>query len=195
LQTSDRLTITVRTPSNYDPTRAYPLLVVYPPARFDRRQSEIFYDLTTETTRRGFIVADSDHIVLSSTAVSQQAKVAATVASFFYVAAKNFKFSQTCGHLFQAGRPMRVYAVPAVIRLRLVITAITTPLVAKVRAGHPISDSSFADYVSSRADGPSQYRKRSISLILKGRYSAVLFWGPYASQQPFLGSDEFRNNY
>jgi hypothetical protein len=44
------------------------------------------------------------------------------------IAAKNFKFAQTCGHLFQAGRPMRVYAVPAVIRLRLVITAITTPL-------------------------------------------------------------------
>jgi polyhydroxybutyrate depolymerase len=30
LQTSDRLTIAVRTPSDYDPTRAYPLLVVYP---------------------------------------------------------------------------------------------------------------------------------------------------------------------
>jgi hypothetical protein len=44
------------------------------------------------------------------------------------LAAKNFKFSQTCGHLFQAGRPMRVYAVPAVIRLRLAITVITTPL-------------------------------------------------------------------
>jgi hypothetical protein len=44
------------------------------------------------------------------------------------IAATNFKFAQTCGHLFEAGRPMPVYAVPAVIRLRLVITAITTPL-------------------------------------------------------------------
>ena len=85
LQTSDRLTIAVRTPSDYDPTRAYPLLVVYPPAGYDRRQSEIFYDLTTEATRRGFIIAYSDHIVLSPTAVSQQAKVVATVASFFCV--------------------------------------------------------------------------------------------------------------
>ncbi len=85
LQTSDRLTIAVRTPSNYDPTRAYPLLVVFPPAGFNRRQSEIFYDLTTEATRRGFIVAYSDHVVLSPTAVSRQAKVAATVASFFCV--------------------------------------------------------------------------------------------------------------
>jgi polyhydroxybutyrate depolymerase len=85
LQTSDRLTIAVRTPSNYDPTRAYPLLVVYPPAGYNRRQSETFYNLTTEATRRGFIVAYSDHIALSQTAVSQQAKMAATVASFFCV--------------------------------------------------------------------------------------------------------------
>ena len=85
LQTSDRLTLAVRTPSNYDPTRAYPLLVVFPPAGFKRRQSETFYDLTTEATRRGFIVAYSDHKGLSPTAVSQQAKVAATVASFFCV--------------------------------------------------------------------------------------------------------------
>jgi polyhydroxybutyrate depolymerase len=85
LQTSDRLTLEVRTPSNYDPTRAYPLLVVFPPAGFNRRQSETFYGLTTEATRRGFVVAYSDHIVLSPTAVSKQAKVAATVASFFCV--------------------------------------------------------------------------------------------------------------
>jgi len=85
LQTLDRLTIAVRTPSDYDPTRAYPLLVVYPPAGFTRRQSESFYDLTTEATRRGFIVAYSDYLSLSPTAVAQQAKVAATVASFFCV--------------------------------------------------------------------------------------------------------------
>ncbi|MGH6856608.1 MAG: hypothetical protein ACRECP_02930, partial [Methylocella sp.] len=36
MQTSDRLTIAVRTPSNYDPTRAYPLLVVFPPAGYNR---------------------------------------------------------------------------------------------------------------------------------------------------------------
>jgi polyhydroxybutyrate depolymerase len=85
LQTSDKLTIAVRTPSDYDPTRAYPLLVVYPPAGYDRRGSESFYDLTTEATQRGFIVAYSDHLGLSPTAVAQQAKVAATVASFFCV--------------------------------------------------------------------------------------------------------------
>jgi polyhydroxybutyrate depolymerase len=85
MQTSDRLTIAVRTPSDYDPTRAYPLLVVFPPAGFNRRQSENFYGLTTEATGRGFIVAYSNHIGLSPTAVTRQAKVAATVASFFCV--------------------------------------------------------------------------------------------------------------
>ena len=63
----------------------YPLLVVFPPAGYNRRGSEIFYDLTTEATRRGFTVAYSDHLSLSPSAVSQQAKVAATVASFFCV--------------------------------------------------------------------------------------------------------------
>jgi polyhydroxybutyrate depolymerase len=85
LQTSDTLTIAVRTPSNYDPTRAYPLLVVFPPAGYNRLGSENFYDLTTEATRRGFIVAYSNHLSLAPSAVLQQAKVAATVASFFCV--------------------------------------------------------------------------------------------------------------
>jgi polyhydroxybutyrate depolymerase len=85
LQTSDQLTIAVRTPSNYDPTRAYPLLVIFPPAGYNRHGSEIFYGLTPEATRRGFIVAYSDHRSLSPAAVSQQAKVATTVASFFCV--------------------------------------------------------------------------------------------------------------
>lgn len=85
LQTSDQLTITVRTPSDYDSTRAYPLLVVFPPAGYNRNGSEKFYGLTSEATRRGFIVAFSDHRSLSPTAVSQQSKVAATVASFYCV--------------------------------------------------------------------------------------------------------------
>jgi len=85
LQTSDQLTITVRTPSDYDPTRAYPLLVVFPPAGYERRGSELFYGLTPEATGRGFIVAYSDHVRLSPSGVAEQAKVAATVASLFCV--------------------------------------------------------------------------------------------------------------
>lgn len=85
LQTADMLTIAVRTPSDYDPTRAYPLLVVFPPAGYNRLGSENFYDLTTEATRRGFVVAYSNHLGVSPPSVLQQAKVAETVASFFCV--------------------------------------------------------------------------------------------------------------
>ena len=52
---------------------------------YNRHGSENFYDLTTEATRRGFIVAYSNHLSLSPSAVLQQAQVAATVASFFCV--------------------------------------------------------------------------------------------------------------
>lgn len=79
LRTSDGLRIRVRTPANYDPTRGYPLLVVYPPAGMDRATSERYYGLTPEATRRGFIVVYSDHVRLSRTAIRMQAKVARTV--------------------------------------------------------------------------------------------------------------------
>ncbi|MCI0736513.1 MAG: hypothetical protein L0Y50_09630 [Beijerinckiaceae bacterium] len=85
IQTSDTLTLAVRTPSDYNPTRAYPLLVVFPPAGLNRRRSEHFYDLTAEATRRGFVLAFSDHRGVSPAAAAQQAKVAATVASFFCI--------------------------------------------------------------------------------------------------------------
>ncbi|WP_156898220.1 poly(3-hydroxybutyrate) depolymerase [Methylocapsa acidiphila] len=83
--TSDGLGVTVRTPSDYDPTRAYPLIVVYPPAGYDRRKAEIFYGLTPEATRRGFVISYSDHLRLSRQTVAQQAKVAATVESLFCI--------------------------------------------------------------------------------------------------------------
>jgi polyhydroxybutyrate depolymerase len=92
IQTSDKLTIAVRTPGNYDPTRAYPLLVVFPPAGLTRRRSENFYDLTEEATRRGFVVAFSDHRGSSAGAMTQQAKVAATVASFFCIDEKSVSY-------------------------------------------------------------------------------------------------------
>jgi len=92
IQTSDRLTIAVRTPSDYDPTRAYPLLVVFPPAGLTRRRSENFYDVTTEATRRGFVVAFSDHRGSSPTAAAQQAKVAETVAAFFCIDEKSVSY-------------------------------------------------------------------------------------------------------
>jgi polyhydroxybutyrate depolymerase len=156
LQTSDRLTIAVRTPSNYDPTRAYPLLAVYPPAGYNRRQSEIFYGLTTEATRRGFIVAYSDHIVLSPTAVSRQAKVAATVASFFCVDEASIAFlGHSDGGTMAEGIPAYVPSAGAaphtVVASAAGITsedlaAMACPSISAVLIVHSRTDERFPDF-------------------------------------------------
>jgi polyhydroxybutyrate depolymerase len=156
LQTSDRLTIAVRTPSDYDPTRAYPLLVVYPPAGYDRHQSEIFYDLTTEATRRGFIVAYSDHISLSPVAVSQQAKVAATVASFFCVDVTSIAYlGHSDGGAMAEGVP--TYAPKAGAAPRSIVASaagitsedlamMACPSIASVMIVHSRTDERFPDF-------------------------------------------------
>jgi polyhydroxybutyrate depolymerase len=92
LRTPEGLRIVVRTPKDYDPTRAYPLIVVYPPAGLNARRSEAFYNLTTQATRRGFIMAYSDHMPLTREAMAAQAKVAATVQSLFCVEGEALTF-------------------------------------------------------------------------------------------------------
>jgi polyhydroxybutyrate depolymerase len=156
LQTSDRLTLAVRTPSNYDPTRAYPLLVVFPPAGFNRRQSETFYDLTTEATRRGFIVAYSDHIGLSPTAVSRQAKVAATVASFFCVDEASIAYlGHSDGGLMAEGIP--AYATKAAAAPHAIVASaagitredlatMVCPSIPAVLIVHSRTDDRFPDF-------------------------------------------------
>jgi polyhydroxybutyrate depolymerase len=156
LQTSDRLTLAVRTPSNYDPTRAYPLLVVFPPAGYNRRQSESFYDLTTEATRRGFIVAYSDHIVLSPTAVSRQAKVAAAVASFFCVDEASIAYlGHSDGGLMAEGIPAYVPKAGAAPRsivasgagiTREDLATMACPSIPTVLIVHSRSDERFPDF-------------------------------------------------
>jgi polyhydroxybutyrate depolymerase len=83
---TDGLLIRVRVPLNYDPTHAYPLLVVYPPAGFDRFASERYYGLTDGVTKHGWIVAYSDARPLSMRAVQVQAKVADIVAASYCIA-------------------------------------------------------------------------------------------------------------
>jgi polyhydroxybutyrate depolymerase len=156
MQTSDRLTLAVRSPSNYDPTRAYPLLVVFPPAGFNRRQSETFYGLTTEATRRGFIVAYSDHIGLSPTAVSYQAKVAATVASFFCVDEASIAYlGHSDGGLMAEGIPAYVpKASPAPHSIVASAAGITSedlatmacPSIPAVLIVHSRADERFPDF-------------------------------------------------
>src|SRR5262249_31556854 len=91
-ESSGGLKVTVRSPSNYDPTRAYRLIVAYPPAGFGRTASENFYDITSQATARGYLVAYSDHIALSRRAVVLQARDASTVAKAFCINASNTVF-------------------------------------------------------------------------------------------------------
>lgn len=51
----------VRTPVNYDPTIAHPLLMVYAPYGKSRNRTEQFTYLTREATAAGFIISYADH--------------------------------------------------------------------------------------------------------------------------------------
>lgn len=55
----------VRTPLNYDPTIAHPLLLVFAPAGTNRTGAEKTTGLTHSATSEGFIVAYADHPELS----------------------------------------------------------------------------------------------------------------------------------
>jgi polyhydroxybutyrate depolymerase len=82
----DGLLVRVRVPANYDARRAYPLLVVYPPAGFDRFAAERYYGVTEKATQRGWIVAFSDARPLSMHTTRVQAHVADVVARSFCIA-------------------------------------------------------------------------------------------------------------
>lgn len=70
----------VRTPSNYDPARAHPLLVVFAPARHSRIASERFTRLTPAATAAGFVVAYADSPRMSLEAVIDLGSIPALVA-------------------------------------------------------------------------------------------------------------------
>ena len=79
VQTSAGLRFSVRTPRNYDPTRAHPLLVVLAPAGYDRVRSERYAGLTTSATSAGFVVAYADHARLAMGSFIQQGEIPAIV--------------------------------------------------------------------------------------------------------------------
>ena len=60
-ETAKGIRYNVRTPVNYDPTVAHPLLMVYAPYGKSRTRSEQFHYLTRNGTAAGFIVAYADH--------------------------------------------------------------------------------------------------------------------------------------
>jgi polyhydroxybutyrate depolymerase len=80
LMTRHDIPVSLRTPVNYDPTLAHPLLVVFAPGAYDRFASEAFYGLTREATTAGFIIAYPDHVKLSLRAFEELGQVPALVA-------------------------------------------------------------------------------------------------------------------
>lgn len=60
-ESPDGVRYLVRTPSNYDPTRAHPLIVVYAPHGANRFLSERYVGLTRSATRAGYVIAYADH--------------------------------------------------------------------------------------------------------------------------------------
>jgi len=61
--------LVVRAPSNYDPRRAHPLLVVFSPAGFNRALTERLTGLTHVATAAGLLVAYVDSLPLSRAAI------------------------------------------------------------------------------------------------------------------------------
>lgn len=61
----------VRTPANYVPTVAHPLLMVYAPAGINQFRTERFTGLTQEATRAGFIVGYANRQHLSTKVIEE----------------------------------------------------------------------------------------------------------------------------
>ncbi len=70
----------VRTPSNYDPTVAHPLLLIYAAAGQSGRAMERFTGLTPTATKAGMIVAYVDHQPLNISTIEKLATVPGEIA-------------------------------------------------------------------------------------------------------------------
>ncbi len=79
-ETAKEVPYNIRTPANYDPTIAHPLLVVYASAGNNRYETEGLTGLTTLATARGYIVAYPDHLRLSLPVLEELATVSRLVA-------------------------------------------------------------------------------------------------------------------
>jgi polyhydroxybutyrate depolymerase len=93
LLTAGGIRLGVRTPRNYDATRAHPLLIVFAPAGHGRVRSEQFAGLTREATARGFIVAYADHRPLSRATFDELGKVPRLIAARWCVDERRISFA------------------------------------------------------------------------------------------------------
>ncbi len=80
-ETPDGTRYLVKTPANYDATRAHPLIVVFAPHGVSRSLSERFVGLTRAATREGFVVAYADSRPLDHQAIEDLGRIPALVAS------------------------------------------------------------------------------------------------------------------
>lgn len=187
IKTADALRVVVRTPKDYDPTRAYPLIIVYPPAGMTPRRSEIFYELTTLATERGYVVAYSDYLHLTREAVAAQAKVGAMVQSLFCIDAMSITFLGhsdggsiaeglvTFGRATTAAPQVVVASAAGVTRTDLVEAA--CPRIPAVMIIHNRADQLFPDF----GRGAAEY------------WRACASCAPMDSNMTKSGCREFRN--
>jgi dienelactone hydrolase len=74
-KTSTGIRYMVKTPVNYNPSIAHPLLMVYAPGGRNRYESEEHMHLTQEGTAAGFIVAYADHRTMTPKAIEELADI------------------------------------------------------------------------------------------------------------------------
>ena len=74
-KTSTGIRYMVKTPANYNPSIAHPLLMVYAPGGRNRYESEDYMYFTQAGTAAGFIVAYADHRRMTSKAIEELAEI------------------------------------------------------------------------------------------------------------------------
>lgn len=80
-RTSTGIRFNVRTPANYQPKAAHPLLVVFAPAGLSAAASERFTGLTKIATTAGFLIAYPDHVRNAIPAIEDLSTIPSLVAN------------------------------------------------------------------------------------------------------------------
>lgn len=87
-RTAKALRFNVRTPANYDPEVAHPILVVYAPAGLSATASERLTGLTKSATTAGFVIAYADHVRNSIPTLEELSTIPALIAKKWCIDAK-----------------------------------------------------------------------------------------------------------
>ena len=97
----------IRTPANYDPRIAHPLLMVYAPAGLNRFGSESLTGLTTAATRAGFMIAYASHRRLSLDVIEELGTIPGLIAEKWCVDPDRIFFDRSLRRGDGGGRPGR----------------------------------------------------------------------------------------